>query len=57
MKNPDKIHFEIIGEATKVVSEELQLQHSEIPWRLWADFRNVLIHQYFGIDYCDLKEY
>ncbi len=43
--------FEIIGEAAKAISEELQEQYSEIPWRLWANFRNVLIHQYFGVDY------
>ncbi len=46
--------FEIIGEAAKVISEELQKQYSEIPWRLWADFRNVLIHQYFGVDYSEV---
>ncbi len=46
--------FEIIGEAARVISEELQAQYSEIPWRLWADFRNVLIHQYFGVDYSEV---
>lgn len=46
--------FEIIGEAAKAISEELQEQYSEIPWRLWADFRNVLIHQYFGVDYAEV---
>lgn len=46
--------FEIIGEAAKAISEELQEQYSEIPWRLWADFRNVLSHQYFGVDYAEV---
>ena len=46
--------FEIIGEAAIAVSTELQEQYAEIPWRLWADFRNVLIHQYFGVDYSEV---
>jgi uncharacterized protein with HEPN domain len=46
--------FEVIGEAVKAISEELQGQYSEIPWRVWADFRNVLIHQYFGVDYAEV---
>ncbi len=46
--------LEIIGEAAKAVSEELQKQYPEIPWRLWANFRNVLIHQYFGVDYSEV---
>lgn len=46
--------FEIIGEAIRYISEELQEQHVEITWRLWADFRNVLIHQYFGVDYSEV---
>ncbi|RLC17867.1 MAG: hypothetical protein DRI57_09210 [Deltaproteobacteria bacterium] len=46
--------FEIIGEAANAVSEEFENQHPEIPWRLWANFRNVLIHQYFGVDYAEV---
>lgn len=48
--------LEIIGEATRAISEELQKQYPEIPWRLWADFRNVLIHQYFGVDYAEVYQ-
>ncbi|MCP4297161.1 MAG: DUF86 domain-containing protein [Proteobacteria bacterium] len=55
MKTPDRSatirQFEIIGEATNALSREAQEEHPTIPWRLWADFRNVLIHQYFGVDY------
>ena len=46
--------MEIIGEAAKAVSPELKEQYPDIPWRLWADFRNVLIHQYFGVDYAEV---
>jgi len=48
--------LEIIGEAARVISEELQKEYPEIPWRLWADFRNVLIHQYFGVDYAEVYQ-
>ena len=42
--------FEIIGEAIQAISDELKSNHSEINWKDWKNFRNVLIHQYFGID-------
>lgn len=43
-------NFEIVGEAVKRVSAELQAAHPEIPWADLAGFRDVLIHQYFRVD-------
>lgn len=43
--------FEIIGEAASHVSDEIQEKYANIPWRIIKDFRNVLSHQYFGVDY------
>jgi uncharacterized protein with HEPN domain len=43
-------NFEIIGEAANQLPAEFTAQHPRIPWRDLADFRNVLIHQYFGVD-------
>lgn len=43
--------FEIIGEATKSLPEELKEKHQEIPWKEMAGFRDKLIHFYFGIKY------
>ena len=40
----------VIGEAARLVSAEIQAQHPEIPWREMGDMRNVVIHEYFGID-------
>ena len=42
--------FEIAGEATKNLTDEFRLAHPEIDWSGMAGFRDVLIHQYFGID-------
>lgn len=44
-------NFEIIGEASKRVPEDYRRRHPEIPWRELAGFRDVLIHQYEGVDY------
>jgi len=43
--------LEIIGEACKLVSEELKEKYTQIAWRDATDMRNFLIHAYFGIDY------
>ena len=42
--------FEIVGEATKNLSEGFRNANPDIDWRGMAGFRDVLIHQYFGID-------
>lgn len=44
-------NFEIIGEAASKVPEDLRRKYPSVEWRKIADFRNVLAHQYFGIDY------
>ncbi len=43
-------NFEIIGEATKHLSPNLKQSHPEIQWREMAGFRDVLIHNYMGVD-------
>lgn len=42
--------LEIIGEATKHLSTELRGRHPEIAWRRIAGLRDVLIHNYMGVD-------
>jgi uncharacterized protein with HEPN domain len=43
-------NLEIIGEAAKHVPNEVRSQHPEVDWRRVAAFRDVAIHEYFGID-------
>lgn len=43
-------NFEIIGEATKKISADLKNIHPNVPWRQIAGLRDVLIHDYMGVD-------
>ena len=43
-------NLEIIGEATKHVSEETRKSFPAIEWRKIGAFRDIVAHEYFGID-------
>lgn len=42
--------LEIIGEATKNVSDSLKKNNPAVPWKDIAGMRDKLIHNYFGVD-------
>ncbi|MBI3189870.1 MAG: DUF86 domain-containing protein [Ignavibacteriales bacterium] len=53
----DDLHFdavlrnlEIIGEAVKNISEETRNKYPKIKWRKIAGFRDIVAHEYFGIN-------
>lgn len=41
---------EIIGETIKNIPDEVKETHSIIPWKKIVGMRDILIHQYFGVD-------
>lgn len=44
------MNFVIIGEAVARLTEELKEQEKQIPWSKIKGFRNIVAHDYFGID-------
>lgn len=44
-------NFEIIGEASKNLPNEIKEKYSETPWAEMYLLRNKVSHEYFGIDY------
>ena len=42
--------LEVIGEAAKKVPTAFQRRHPEVPWAEAAGIRDVLIHDYFGVN-------
>jgi uncharacterized protein with HEPN domain len=42
--------LEIIGEAANHISNDLMTKYPEIEWRKIIALRNLLIHEYFGVD-------
>jgi uncharacterized protein with HEPN domain len=43
-------NFEVIGEAAKNIPNKVKETYPEVEWKKVMAFRNVLIHEYFGID-------
>ncbi len=41
--------LEIIGEAATAISETVKLAHPEVDWQPIKRFRNVIVHEYFGL--------
>lgn len=43
-------NLEVIGEATRSIPSEFRKRFPDIPWARMSALRNILIHEYFGVD-------
>jgi len=43
-------HLQIIGEASRAIASALRDQYPAVPWTKIIGMRNILVHDYFGID-------
>jgi uncharacterized protein with HEPN domain len=42
--------IEIIGEACNAITDELKANNPLVPWKPIKGFRNISIHEYFGVN-------
>jgi uncharacterized protein with HEPN domain len=49
-------NLQIIGEAANHLSAEITEAHPTIGWPQIRGFRNILVHQYFGVDAAVVRE-
>ncbi len=42
--------IEMLGEAAIKLSHYIKNHHPEIDWSGWIELRNMLVHEYFGVD-------
>src|SRR5215471_5776832 len=47
---PRSVSWRLLAKRPSQLSDDLRSQHTEVPWRRIADLRDVLIHQYMGVD-------
>ena len=44
------MNFIVVGEMANKLSESFKEKHNTIEWRKISDLRNIIAHDYFGID-------
>lgn len=43
-------HLQVIGEAARRLSDKARKAHPGVPWAQIIAMRNILVHEYFGVD-------
>ena len=44
-------NLEIIGEASRHIPDDVREKHQQVEWYKIAGFRNIVAHEYFGVDF------
>ncbi len=44
------VYLKIIGEAVKHIPSKVRQDNPSVPWKEMAGMRDILIHDYFGVD-------
>lgn len=42
--------LEVIGEAARHIPKSVRARYTEVPWEEIVGMRNIVIHEYFGVD-------
>jgi len=40
----------VLGEASRHIPSAIEAKHPEVPWEKMRGIRNVVVHEYFGVD-------
>lgn len=51
IRNATLMQIQIIGEATSNISDTLKAEFPDIEWKQIKSTRNIIAHEYFGIDF------
>lgn len=51
VRNATLMQIQIIGEATANISDSLKAEYPDIEWKQIKSTRNIIAHEYFGIDF------
>ena len=43
-------NFAVMGEAANKINDGIKERYEKIPWKEMTGIRNIIIHEYFGID-------
>lgn len=44
-------NFTVIGEAVRMIPEDIQIRYPEVPWQDMKALRNGMVHEYFKVSY------
>jgi uncharacterized protein with HEPN domain len=43
-------NLQVLAESTQRLSDQMKARYTEVPWRDIAGLRNILVHDYLGVD-------